>query len=745
MRTIVIKDIFCKFTKYLAHILLLMEYNYNKSNNMNTFFKSLTALTMVTFAASASGTSSNPLIEGSNLPFGTMPLSKLTPEQYEEGVLEGIRLQNQEIDAITKQRSVPTFENTIVALDRSGEILNRSILALSNLENASGDTVIMAVVARVTPILSEHSSNIMLNTQLWERVKQVYDNKDKDISLTPEDKRLIEKTYLGFILSGADLKGSDREKFRRLNSELSELTVKYGQNVSNAMKEPSRRMWLKKSDLTGIPQSVAESYREAARDALEQEGKEDDGDSYLVTVFAPSYQPFMKYSDRRDLREKLYRLFNSRNNGGEFDNTLILRDIANVRLEIAQIMGKKNFAEYQLQNTMAKTPEDVMDFLENLRKAYSEPMKVELKEIEEYARASEGSDFKLAAWDYSYWADRLKNERYAFNDEDMKPYFELNNTIKGVFGLATRLYGYKFKETEKIDKYHPDVKVYEVYEKDGKLLGILYADFFYRDGKSPGAWMTEFRGETKDDNGNKNIPLISIVCNFSKPVGNNPVLLTPYEVETFLHEFGHALHGLSSEAKYASLSGTNVDHDFVELFSQFNENYLTEKEYLDGFAKHYETGKKMPQDLIDRFVKSAQFGAAYACMRQLGFGYLDMAYHTLETPLRASADLEEFEKNAQNPVRCFEAVDGCMTSPSFGHIFSGGYAAGYYGYKWAESLDADAFKAFKETGIFNSKTAAKFRKMLQAGDTVDPMELYVEFRGKKPIVDALMERDGIIK
>ena len=624
---------------------------------MNYFIKSLTALTMMSFAASATGASTNPLIEGANLPYGTMPLSRLTPSQYEEGIMEGIKLQNQEIDAIVNQRSVPTFENTVVALDRSGEVLTRSILALSNLENASGDEQIMNVLAKVTPALSEHSSNIMLNERLWERVKQVYENKDKDTSLTPEDKRLLNKTYLGFILSGADLKGEEREKFRRLNSELSDLTLKFGQNVSNGMKDPSRRMWLKESDLAGIPESIKESYREAAKEVLKQEGKNDDGSLYLVTVFAPSYQPFMKYADRRDLREQLYKLYGSRNIGGDLDNTAILKDIANVRLEIAKLMGKKNFAEYQLQTTMAKNPETVVDFLENLRKAYTEPMKSELLEIEKYAQATEGKDFKLSAWDYSYWSDKLKNDRYAFNDEDMKPYFELNNTIKGVFGLATKLYGYKFKETDKIDKYHPDVKVYEVYEKDGTLLGVLYADFFYRDGKSPGAWMTEFRGETKDDEGNKTIPLISIVCNFSKPVGNAPVLLTPYEVETFLHEFGHALHGLSSEAKYASLSGTNVDHDFVELFSQFNENYLTEKEFLDGFAKHYKTGKKMPQSLIDKFVKSSQFGAAYACMRQLGFGYLDMAYHTIENPMRASSDLAEFEKKAQDPVRCFEAVE----------------------------------------------------------------------------------------
>ncbi len=348
-------------------------------------------------------------------------------------------------------------------------------------------------------------------------------------------------------------------------------------------------------------------------------------------------------------------------------------------------------------------------------------------------------------WDYSYWSDKLKNERYAFNDEDMKPYFELENTIGGVFGLATRLYGYTFKENKDIPVYHPDVKAFEVYERDGSILGVLYADFFYRAGKSPGAWMTEFRTETKDDAGNRTLPLISIVCNFSKPIGDEPVLLTPDEVETFLHEFGHALHGLSAQATYASLSGTNVYHDFVELFSQFNENYLTEKEFLDGFATHYKTGKKMPKDLLDKFLRARQYGAAYACMRQLGFGYLDMAYHTIEEPLRASMDGEAFEKRAQDPVRVFDAVEGSVISPSFGHIFSGGYAAGYYGYKWAEVLDVDAFAAFKEHGIFDKTTADKFKKMLQSGGTVDPMDLYKEFRGKEPTVDALLIRDGISK
>lgn len=687
---------------------------------------------------------SNPLVTGSDALYGTIAMSKLKASDYKEGVLEGIRLQNAEIEEICKQGD-PTFANTIVALDRSGEVLNRSVLALSNLESALGDTTLMNTLAEVTPALSEHSTNMMLNRCLWERVKQVYDNHRNDQSLTDEDRRLIEKTYQSFVHSGAELQGEKREKYRRLNAELSDLNVKFSQNVTNAMKDPARRMWLKESDLTGIPESIKTAYRAAAAEALAAEGKADDQQLYLVTIFRPSYGPFMMYSDRRDLREQLYRLNGGTNTSGEFDNTQILKDIANVRLEIARLMGHKNYAEYALEMTMAKTPETVMEFLESLNKAYTEPMKRELKEIEDYARQTEGADFTLGAWDYSYWSDKLKNNRYAFNDEDLKPYFELNRTIDGVFGLATKLYGYKFKETDKIDKYHPDVRVYEVYTKDGKLLGLLYADFFYRAGKSPGAWMTEFRGESKDDNGNREIPIISIVCNFSKPVGNNAVLLNADEVETFLHEFGHALHGLSSEAKYSSLSGTNVDHDFVELFSQFNENFLTRKEYLDGFARHYKTGRKIPSDLLDRFVKAAQYGAAYSTMRQLGFGYLDMAYHTISEPLRASADVEAFEAKAIEPVRVFTPVEGCITSSSFGHIFSGGYAAGYYGYKWSEELDADAFAAFKENGIFDKKTAAKFLKMLQSGDTKDPMELYVEFRGKKPTVDALLERDGIKK
>lgn len=712
--------------------------------NMNRFILgSMTAFTLMTFASEADGVRRNPLLLPSDAPFQAIPFDKIATTDYKEAIIEGIRLHNDEIEGIVSSPESPTFQNTIAAFDRSGKILDRAVATLGNLESALGDTALMNIMAEVTPLISEHSTGILLNEGLWKRIKYVYDDKDSKASLSPEALRLLNETYRSFAQSGANLQGEDRERFRRLNAELSDLGVKFSQNVTNGMSDPARRMWIEEADTAGLPELIKKAAREAAAEVLKAEGKPDDGSQYLITVYAPSYVPFMKYADSRDLRERLYKLYNSRNVGGEFDNTQILKDIANIRLEIAKLMGKETFAEYQLQGTMAADPKTVADFLEQLRVNYTEPMKMEVKEIEEFARKSEGDAFKLMPWDYSYWSDKLKNERYSFNDEDLKPYFELERTIDGVLGLATRLYGYKFKENKNIPVYHPDVKAYEVFEKDGSVLGVLYADFFYRPGKGPGAWMTEFRTETKDDNAKRELPLISIVCNFSKPVGDEPVLLTPDEVETFLHEFGHALHGLSAQATYGSLSGTNVYHDFVELFSQFNENYLTEKDFLDGFARHYKTGKKMPKELIEKFVKAGQYGAGYSCMRQLGFGYLDMAYHTLREPLRASADVEKFEQKAQDPVRIFDVVEGCITSPSFGHIFSGGYAAGYYGYKWAEALDADAFSAFKENGIFNASIAARFKKMLQAGGTVDPMALYKEFRGKEPTVDALLQRDGV--
>lgn len=697
---------------------------------------------MLGFATPETAMAKNALLEPWNTPFNTVPFNKLKPFDYEEAIIEGIKLHNKEIDAITSNPEAPTFENTIVALDRAGLELTLAELALGNVEHANGDSEMMEIKMKTTPMLTQHGTDIILNADLFKRIKTVYDNRASRTDLSPEDQRLIELTYKNFAQAGANLNDADREKYRQLSTELSNLGVRFAQNVSNEMKSPENRLWLKADQLAGLPESIKASAREEAKAALADENKPDDESLYLFTMYFPSYSPFMKYAENRDLRKKFYEMYNSRNIGGQYDNVQILKDIANVRLEIAKLFGFDDFSQYQLQETMAGSSKEVYALLNQLKDAYLPAMEKELNELQAFAQQTEGPDFKLEAWDYSFWADRLKKAKYDFNDEDMKPYFELNKTIDGVLGLATKLYGFKFKENKKIPVYHPDVRAYEVYGPDKKLLGVFYADFFYRPGKSPGAWMTEFRPEWKDENG-RTVPLISIVCNFSKPVGNEPVLLTPYEVETFLHEFGHSLHGLSAQSKYSSLSGTNVFHDFVELFSQFNENFLPQKEFLDSFAVHYKTGKPMPKELVDKFIKSQQFGAAYACIRQLNFGFLDMAYHTINTPLRASADVAEFEKKAIEPVKIFDTIDGCIISPAFAHIFSGGYASGYYGYKWAELLDADAFQAFQEEGIFNKDVAARFKKMMESGGSADPMELYIQFRGKKPSVDALMIRDGI--
>lgn len=702
--------------------------------------------TIAVMSATSASARTNPLIEPSPLPYAAVPFDKIMLSDYEAAVKAGIEEQNQEIAAICKQRSTPTFDNTVKAYERSGATLYNATMVLSNLESALGDPELQAIVAKITPMLSEHSTNIMLNETLFSRIKSVYDNMDQDKSLTPEDRRLTEEIYKDFLESGAGLKGEAREKYRRLTAELSNLSVRYSQNIANDMKNPERRLWITADKLTGLPESIITAARQEAADVLKAEGKTDDGSLYLFTMYFPSYSPFMKYSTNRELREKMYRMYNTRNVGGKYDNTQIMKDIANIRLEIAHLFGYKSYADYALTRRMTKNQETVRKFLDELTDAYKQPALNEVNEITEFARQTEGPDFNLEYWDYSYWSDKLKNAKYAFNDEDMRPYFELNNTINGVFGLAGKLYGYKFTENKELPGYHPDVKAFNVTNSKGELIGILYTDFYYRPGKTPGAWMTEFRGEYIDDNGKREIPLISLVMNFSKPVGNEPSLLTPYEVETFLHEFGHGLHGLSGNAKYQSQGGTNVSRDFVETFSQFNENYLQQKKFLDGFAKHYKTGKKMPQSLIDKFIKAGQYGAAYSCMRQLSFGDLDMAFHTITEPLRASQDMEVFEEEAIAPVKLFNTVPGTMMSPAFGHIFSGGYASGYYGYKWSEVLDADAFAAFKETGdIYNPKVAAKFLKMLQSGNTVDAEELYEQFRGRKATIDALLIRDGIKK
>lgn len=673
----------------------------------------------------------NTLLQDFNTPFGTVPFDSINNSQYEEAIDAGIAKALQGVEAICNQRSVPDFENTIVALERNGKDLERALSVFFNLLSANSDDEMMEISLRVSPKLSDYSTSIALNERLWQRIKQVYDNRDK-FNLSDEDKMLLQTTYDSFALNGANLQGDDRETYRALSAELSELTTKFGQNVLKELN--TYEIWLNEEDLAGLP---ADIVAQAAADASE---KGRDGE-YLFTLQQPTYVAVLKYSDRPDLRERFYRLYNSRNTKGEYSNMENMKRIAELRRQIANLLGSETFAGHHLKRTMAETPANVYDLLDRLRDAYMPAMKKEMAELTQFASDTEGRPVEIKPWDYSYYANKLKNAKYSYDEEELRPYFPLDNVIDGVFGLATKLYGLTFTPNDSIQVYHPDVKAFEVRNPDGSLVGILYTDFFPRASKRPGAWMTSFREQYIDENGINVRPLVSIVMNFTKPTAEKPSLLTPYEVETFLHEFGHALHGLLADTRYSSLSGTNVYHDFVELPSQFNENYLTEKEFLDGFARHYITGDTIPQELVDKIVRSSQFGAAYACIRQLGFGYTDMAWHDAKQPVD---DAVALERNATEQVKVFEPVDDMIFSPTFSHIFAGGYAAGYYGYKWAEVLDADAFAKFKETGIFDKKTADEFRdNILTRGGTENPAKLYRQFRGQDPSVDALLIRDGI--
>ena len=691
-----------------------------------------TALGATAILASMTVQAENPLFK----PFdytehGTTPFSRLNDDMWMPAIDRGIELARQEIDAITSNRARPDFENTIVALERAGSDLNRVLNVFYPLMSADSNDRMMEIDLEASQKLSDYSTSLILNEELWKRVKDVYDHRD-EFKLDNEDRMLLQKTYDMFALNGAELQGADREKYRKLSAELSEATTAFGQNVLRELN--TYEIYLSEEDLAGLP----ENLRKEAAEAAEAKGHKGE---YLFTLAQPTYMAFMKNSTRRDLREKMYKLYSSRNTKGEFSNIENIKKIAELRRQISNLQGSRTFAQQNLKRTMAEKPEAVYDLLDRLAEAYRPALAAEMKELADFATKLEGKPMEIKPWDYSYYSNKLKAEKYSFDEEALRPYFELNRTIEGVFGLATKLYGLQFRQNDKIEVYQPDVKAFDVTDADGNYVGVIYTDFFPRASKRPGAWMTGFKDQYIDENGVNSRPHVSIVMNFTKPTADTPSLLTPYEVETFLHEFGHALHGLLANSKYSSLSGTNVYRDFVELPSQFNENYLTEKDFLDGFARHYKTGEPIPAELVERLVKSSQYGAAYACFRQLGFGYLDMAWHTVEAPVD---DAVSFEQKAMERVRIFDPVEGTMTAPTFSHIFSGGYAAGYYSYKWAEVLDADAFAFFKEKGIFSKEAADSFRKnVLEKGGTEHPAELYRRFRGQDPTIDALLIRDGI--
>jgi peptidyl-dipeptidase Dcp len=675
----------------------------------------------------------NPFFNPFSTPHGTAPFDKIKTEHYEPAFEKAMAEHQQEIDAIADNPEPPTFANTIEAMEYSGEMLNRVSNVFFNLLSAESNDEMMDISQRLSPKLSEHFNTIYLNDKLFLRIKTIYESRLNQ-GLTAEQVRLVEKYYQDFESSGATLSPEDKEKYRQLTMELSLATLDFGQNV---LKETNKYEMLltDKADLAGLPESVLEAAQARAK-AKSKEG-------WLFDLSAPSYTSFMKYSTRRDLREKLYRAYNTKCvTGGEFDNQENVKKIVNLRVKIANLLGYKNYAEYVLKYRMAKNTEGVYGLLDKLAEAYTPTAKKEVDDVQAYASKVEAQPIELQPWDWSFYADKLKDERFKLNDEMLRPYFELERVKKGVFDLATELYGLQFVKNQDIPVYHPEVEAFDVLDENGQFLAVLYTDFHPRPGKQSGAWMTEFKGQWVKD-GVDSRPHVSLVMNFTRPTETKPALLTFDEAETFLHEFGHALHGMLSRCTYESLSGTNVYRDFVELPSQIMENWLTEKEYLDQFAFHYQTGEKIPAELVQKIIDASNYNAGYLCLRQLSFGYLDMAWHTLTHLF--SSDIREFEQNAIQHVQLLPVIPETCISTSFGHIFSGGYAAGYYSYKWAEVLDADAFSVFKENGIFDKKTADSFRKnILEKGNTEDPMTLYIRFRRKEPTVDALLKRNGII-
>ena len=678
----------------------------------------------------------NPFFEPYDTLHDTVPFDRIRMEDFEEAFMEGIRREDEDIANIINDPSEPTFDNTIIRNDESKgkhyyDLLSRVSNVFYCLMSAETNDEMEALAQKLSPILTKHANDISLNKRLFERIRHVYEHHRE---LTPEETMLLNTNYDGFVRSGALLSDADKERLRSITEEASKLSLMFSQNL---LKE-NKAFQLHITDsqkLDGLPESAIEAAAQCAK----EEGK----DGWVFTLDSPSYSPFMQYVSDRELRRELYMAKNTVCIHDNSENNLeICKKIVNARRELAQLLGSDTFADYVMKRRMASSTQNVYKLLYDLIDAYKPAAIKEVQEIEQTAREAEGDDFKLMPWDFSYYSHKLQMQRYNLDSEMLRPYFELGNVIRGVFGLATRLYGITFKENKDIPVYHPDVKAYEVFDKDGKYLAVLYADFYPRKGKRGGAWMTEFQGQWIDREGHNIRPHVSVVMNFTKPTDQKPALLTLGEVETFLHEFGHSLHGMFANTRFESLSGTNVWWDFVELPSQFMENYAVEKEFLRTFAFHYQTGEPIPDELIDRIIRSRNFMAAYGCLRQVSFGLLDMAYYTQKDEF--SQDIMRFEKEAwKDAIVMPQMPDTCMTV-QFSHIMAGGYAAGYYSYKWAEVLDADAFSVFKKNGIFDTATAQSFRdNILSKGGTEHPMTLYKRFRGQEPTIDALLERNGI--
>ncbi|MFZ2286666.1 MAG: M3 family metallopeptidase [Bacteroidales bacterium] len=675
----------------------------------------------------------NPLLQEWNTPFNIPPFDLIRAEHFKPAVENAIETARREIDEIVLNDTEPDFENTIEALENAGEALNRITPILFNLNSSDTTPELQAAAREISPLLTNFANDISLNPGLFSKVKSVY-VKREILNLDPEQYILLDRKYKGFVRGGAALSDADKEKFRAVTVELSTLSLQFEENVLAETNDFTLHLPTEE-ELAGLPSGV----REAAAQLAREKGME----GWLFTLHAPSYVPFMQYSDHRDLREKLFRAYAVRSyRGNEHDNKALVTRIADLRLQMARLLGFSDYASYALEERMASTPSEVIGFLEKLLKASAPAGRRDLKDIEQYAR-SRGHQGRVERWDWAYWSEKLRLERYNIDDEALRPYMPLEKVKEAVLGLAEKLYGLTFTENRAIPVYNPEVTAYEVHDGDNGTVAVLMLDFHPRKGKSGGAWMTGFR-EQRRENGNRIIPVVSLVMNFTRETPERPSLLSHSEMNTFLHEFGHALHGMLSECTYESLSGTNVKRDFVELPSQIMENWAWEKEWLDSWASHYRTGDRIPDEILARLRDSLTYNEGYSCMRQLGFGLLDMAWHTLAEPF--TGDIAAFERAAMAPAELLPPAEGTCMSVSFAHLFAGGYAAGYYGYKWAEVLDADAYSLFRERGIFDRETANSFRRnILEKGGSREPDELFRAFRGREPSIEPLIERSGFKK
>ncbi len=704
-----------------------------KMNMKNYLFKKTTLIlaTISLIIMISCTNNTNPLLGDFKTPYETPPFSKIKHEHYIPAFEAAMEEARKEIDQITNNTEEPSFENTIESLSLSGNKLSLVNSIFFNLTQAETDDKMQEIAREISPALSDYSSDILFNEKLFKRIKTVYNNRE-NLDLTPEQKTLLDNTYKGFARNGADLSEEKKARLRDISKELSELSLKFNDNVL-----AETNSWFmhitEEKELSGLPQSII--------DAAAEEANKRELDGWIFTLHIPSTWPFLQYADNRDLREKIFMAYNKRAyNNNEYDNSELVLKIANLRLERANILGYQSHADFVLVERMAESSEKVNNFLNELANASKPTALKDIKEVQELADEM-GLKDDIQYWDWYYYADKMKNKRFDYDEEEVRPYLQLENVKEGIFNLCNKLWGLTFKPNEEIDVYHTDVKAYEVYDNDNTLLSVLYLDFFPRPGKSSGAWMTSYRKQHRIDNKNI-IPHISVVTNFSKPTSSTPSLLNFNEFTTFLHEFGHALHGIFSDVTYSDLSGTSVYRDFVELPSQIMENWAYEKEFLDMTAKHYETGEKMPEDLLQKILDSKSFHSAFTSLRQLSFGLNDMAWHSITEAVET--DPEAFEHRAMESTQLFPKIEGTLMSSAFGHIFAGGYAAGYYSYKWAEVLDADAFESFKENGIFDKETAESFREnILSKGGTEHPMILYKRFKGHEPEIKAYLKREGL--